>query len=101
MPTVDAVNAIGAGDVCTGVFAHHLGKGDEPVDAFAWGLAAACARVTRQLPGFEAAKVRESRRFGLASPHPSPSPSPGPNPSPNPDQVRELRQQVVVEELEY
>ena len=73
MPTVDAVNAIGAGDVCTGVFAHHLGKGDEPVDAFAWGLAAACARVTRQLPGFEAAKVRESRRLGLASPHPSTS----------------------------
>jgi sugar/nucleoside kinase (ribokinase family) len=85
VPTVEPViNAIGAGDVCTGIFAHHLGRGDEPVDAFAWGLAAptvtptltlaltlalaltrwglaaACARVSRQLPGFEAAKVRES-----------------------------------------
>jgi hypothetical protein len=43
--------------VCTGVFAHQLCRGDPPVEAFAWGLAAASARVTRQLPGFDPAKV--------------------------------------------
>ena len=43
--------------VCTGVFAHQLCRGDSPVEAFAWGLAAASARVTRQLPGFDPAKV--------------------------------------------
>ena len=69
VPTVDpVVNAIGAGDVCTGVFAHHLGRGDAPEEAFAWGLAAACARVTRQLPGFEAEAVRQLRELVVVEP---------------------------------
>ena len=82
VPKLDAVNAIGAGDVCTGVFAHELAAarrtaadatntpigGEAAADAFAWGLAAACARVTSQLPTFEPERVRELRREVLIEP---------------------------------
>ena len=70
VPRVDCVNAIGAGDVCTGVFIHELAKarkerrvdGAAAAEAFAWGLAAASARCTVQLPsGLEPAKIRELR----------------------------------------
>jgi fructose-1-phosphate kinase PfkB-like protein len=74
VPSLQAVNAIGAGDVCTGVFAAQLAAarraaaggtgpitGDVAADAFAWGLAAASARVTNQLPTFEPERVRELR----------------------------------------
>ena len=52
VPRVECVNAIGAGDVCTGVFIHELAKarkerrvdGEAAAEAFAWGLAAASAR---------------------------------------------------------
>lgn len=58
VPTVECVNAIGAGDVCTAVFLHSLAAaaqrgshdGEAAADAFAWGLAAACARCTHQKP---------------------------------------------------
>ena len=69
VPAIECVNAIGAGDVCTGVFIRKLVEArrsasaatvdedgaegaDEAaaVDAFAWGLAAACARCTHDLP---------------------------------------------------
>mmetsp|Transcript_41593 Transcript_41593/g.96429 ORF Transcript_41593/g.96429 Transcript_41593/m.96429 type:complete len:402 (+) Transcript_41593:31-1236(+) len=63
VPRVNAVNAIGAGDVCTGVFSHKLacagfGGSASPADAgaaglcdaFAWGLAAASARCTYLRP---------------------------------------------------
>ena len=65
------VNAIGAGDVCTGVFTHALvcaraaaAAASAPlppsaaVDCFAWGLAAACARCMHELPtAFERSEV--------------------------------------------
>ena len=35
--------------------------GDAVADAFAWGLAAACARVTEKLPTFAPERVRELR----------------------------------------
>lgn len=62
VPTVAVVNAIGAGDVCTGVFAHKLanagftGQASSDVgaaglcDALAWGIAAASARCTSLRP---------------------------------------------------
>ena len=74
IPEIECVNAIGAGDVCTGVFLAKLveacsgsgsGSGSSSAgggasgtvldaaaaaDAFAWGLAAACARCTHDLP---------------------------------------------------
>lgn len=82
VPKLDAVNAIGAGDVCTGVFAHELAAarratadsadhaigGEAAADAFAWGLAAACARVTSQLPTFEPARVRALRKEVVIEP---------------------------------
>ena len=50
VPTIECVNPIGAGDTCTGVFLHELASGVAPADAFAMGLAAACARCTHSLP---------------------------------------------------
>ena len=58
MPVIECVNAIGAGDVCTAVMMHTLAAkaqhgergGAAAADAFAWGLAAACARCTHQMP---------------------------------------------------
>ena len=73
VPSVECVNAIGSGDVCTGIFLHSLvaaghGAGgvaslDEQAccDAFAWGLAAACARCTHEQPVFERAEVEAMR----------------------------------------
>jgi fructose-1-phosphate kinase PfkB-like protein len=74
VPNVDCVNAIGAGDVCTGIFLHTLiaahaalGDGhavgeDVAADAFCWGNAAACARCMHSLPTeFERAEVEELR----------------------------------------
>ena len=72
VPRIECVNAIGAGDVATAVFAHTLaaaraaggGAADEAaaVDAFAWGLAAACARCTHNLPSeMERAEAEELR----------------------------------------
>eukprot|EP00965_Chrysotila_dentata_P016762 556304-Pleurochrysis_carterae.AAC.2 len=87
VPSVEVVNAIGAGDVCTAVFLYHLAKaraqqsgdggdggdgdggGDGDVgfasreaDAFAWGLAAACARCAHEQPHFERAEAEAMRR---------------------------------------
>mmetsp|Transcript_28449 Transcript_28449/g.91848 ORF Transcript_28449/g.91848 Transcript_28449/m.91848 type:complete len:132 (+) Transcript_28449:173-568(+) len=59
VPTVPCVNPIGAGDVCTGVFAHQLAVGDDTLAAFAWGLAAASARVVERSPIFDTEKVAE------------------------------------------
>ena len=64
VPSIECVNAIGAGDVCAAIFLYQLvgsnqlaiegedGPVDEAAcaDAFAWGLAAACARCTHELP---------------------------------------------------
>ena len=62
VPEITCVNAIGAGDVCTAVFLYELCKAaadassDEDsldsfaADAFAMGLAAACARCQHELP---------------------------------------------------
>lgn len=62
VPRVEAVNAIGAGDVCTGIFAHKLacagfsGQASASTgaaglcDAFSWGLAAASARCASLRP---------------------------------------------------
>jgi len=62
VPAVKAVNAIGAGDVCTGVFAFKLASAGWSArasaetgavglcDAFSWGLAAASARCTSLRP---------------------------------------------------
>ena len=62
VPQIECVNAIGAGDVCAAIFLHQLvaaRQGAQPADdaadaaatdAFAWGLAAACARCTHELP---------------------------------------------------
>jgi fructose-1-phosphate kinase PfkB-like protein len=56
VPTLAVKNAIGAGDVCTAIFLHELAvaaranggwgsvDGETAAEAFAWGLAAACAR---------------------------------------------------------
>jgi sugar/nucleoside kinase (ribokinase family) len=58
VPTLAVKNAIGAGDVCTAIFLHELAvaaranggwgsvDGETAAEAFAWGLAAACARCT-------------------------------------------------------
>jgi len=59
VPQVACVNAIGAGDVCTGVFAAQLAAGDDVLDAFAYGLAAASARVVSRQPEFDLDRVRE------------------------------------------
>lgn len=66
VPAIECVNAIGAGDVCTGVFLHTYAAADRrdaeaAVDAFAWGLAAACARCTREQPDFERGTVEQLR----------------------------------------
>lgn len=72
VPALACVNAIGAGDVCTGIFLHHLAAAaaDDAdgrvapaaaLDAFAWGLAAACARCTREQPDFARAEVEAFR----------------------------------------
>lgn len=58
VPSIECVNAIGAGDVCAAVFLHELcarrgagGVADvDAADAFAWGLAAACARCMHEKP---------------------------------------------------
>jgi sugar/nucleoside kinase (ribokinase family) len=59
VPAVPCVNPIGAGDVCTGVFAHQLAAGDDTLAAFAWGLAAASARVMERSPTFATEKATE------------------------------------------
>eukprot|EP00967_Tisochrysis_lutea_P034372 scaffold41014_cov33-Tisochrysis_lutea.AAC.2 len=59
VPEVPCLNPIGAGDVCTGVFAHQLAAGDDALEAFAWGLAAASARVVKRDPTFDPIRVRE------------------------------------------
>mmetsp|Transcript_73510 Transcript_73510/g.195474 ORF Transcript_73510/g.195474 Transcript_73510/m.195474 type:complete len:155 (-) Transcript_73510:340-804(-) len=68
VPQITVTNAIGAGDVCTAVFLHALtqppkaGETAHAADAFAWGLAAGCARCLQELPAFEVAKVHEMRK---------------------------------------
>jgi fructose-1-phosphate kinase PfkB-like protein len=87
VPQIDCVNAIGAGDVCTAIFLAELvaarskvsasagaANGDEElaaaVEAFAWGLAAACARCTHNLPTeferSEAAAMKEKIKVAQA-----------------------------------
>ncbi|EOD11298.1 hypothetical protein EMIHUDRAFT_214585 [Emiliania huxleyi CCMP1516] len=69
VPEIRCVNAIGAGDVCTSIFLYHAAVAREagPLDldaaasAFAWGLAAACARCLQELPTFEQAAVHAMR----------------------------------------
>lgn len=79
VPPIECVNSIGAGDVCTGIFLHSLVAArraaaagteseasldldvDLAADAFGWGLAAACARCTHQLPTFSRAEVEQFR----------------------------------------
>ena len=78
VPQIACVNAIGAGDVCTGVFLHALvaatraDSGEQQdvelpppasaaADAFAWGLAAACARCMHREPVFTREEVTELR----------------------------------------
>ncbi len=74
VPSIQCVNAIGAGDVCTGVFLHSLARAaaeprdgapavgaEAAVDAFAWGLAAACARCGHEQPVFERSEVEALR----------------------------------------
>ena len=71
MPAVECINAIGAGDVCTGIFVHSLARarkahggpvgGEAAADCFAWGLAAASARCKHQLPQFTRAEVEALR----------------------------------------
>mmetsp|Transcript_72126 Transcript_72126/g.120072 ORF Transcript_72126/g.120072 Transcript_72126/m.120072 type:complete len:338 (+) Transcript_72126:33-1046(+) len=69
VPRIRCVNAIGAGDVCTGVFLHSLviaratakGMEEDAAEAFAWGIAAACARCTREQPNFEREEVEKMR----------------------------------------
>ena len=70
VPVIECVNAIGAGDVCTAIFLHELvvaaraGKlnEDSAADAFAMGLAAACARCTHELPtAFDREEVNAMR----------------------------------------
>lgn len=85
VPAIEAVNAIGAGDVCTAVFLHTLtarragmpldgedaaapSHADEGADAFAWGLAAGCARCLKELPDFDAADVRKLREAIVIEP---------------------------------
>ena len=71
VPKIECVNAIGAGDVCTGVLLHSLASGMSPPDAFAMGLAAACARCTHNLPEFTPEEVQAMRadvRIEEASP---------------------------------
>ncbi len=41
IPKVELVNPIGAGDTCGGNMLFALSEGKSPVEAFAWGLAAA------------------------------------------------------------
>ena len=62
VPEIECVNAIGAGDVCTGVFLHSYVSGLAPEEAFATGLAAACARCTHEQPDFTAEEVTEMRK---------------------------------------
>jgi len=65
VPSIECVNAIGAGDVCTAVFLRELYTSrvlptageDSDAEAFAWGLAAACARCTHEQPVFEREEV--------------------------------------------
>ncbi len=73
VPSIAVKNAIGAGDVCTAIFLAELAAarsrgcgavdGESAADAFAWGLAAACARCTHETPSEftreEAAAMRE------------------------------------------
>lgn len=62
VPRIECVNAIGAGDVCTGVLLHSLAQGMPPPDAFAMGLAAACARCQHNLPEFSREEVETMRQ---------------------------------------
>jgi fructose-1-phosphate kinase PfkB-like protein len=62
VPKIECVNAIGAGDVCTGVLLHSLASGMAPPDAFAMGLAAACARCQHNLPEFSREEVEAMRK---------------------------------------
>ena len=81
VPRVEALNAVGAGDVTMGVFVHSLArlrgvKEVEPglsaeADAFAWGLAAGSARCLSQLPEFEPRQVRELRSQIVIEPLPN------------------------------
>ena len=76
VPEIDVVNAIGAGDVCAAIFLHELVRRRsessatssaasataDAAEAFAWGLAAACARCTHELPtAFERQEVEAMR----------------------------------------
>ena len=81
VPRVEALNAVGAGDVTMGVFVHSLArlrgvKEVEPglsaeADAFAWGIAAGSARCLSQLPEFEPRQVRELRSQIVIEPLPN------------------------------
>lgn len=71
VPELTCVNAIGAGDVCTGVLAHQLAAGDDAVEAFAYGLAAASARVLHRQPTFDPERVHELRLAVLIEQLPS------------------------------
>ncbi|KAL1496140.1 hypothetical protein AB1Y20_014760 [Prymnesium parvum] len=65
VPQLQVVNAIGAGDCCTAVFLHSLTKRSPPTspsDAFAWGLAAGCARCLHELPLLQSDEVLEMRK---------------------------------------
>lgn len=61
VPKIECINAIGAGDVCTGVLLHSLASGMRPPDAFAMGLAAASARCRHNLPEFTQEEVQAMR----------------------------------------
>lgn len=72
VPSIECVNAIGAGDVCSAIFLHELVAArmaaadgliqpSVAADAFAWGLAAACARCMQQQPNFERGEVERMR----------------------------------------
>ena len=82
VPTLAVKNAIGAGDVCTAIFLHELAvaarvsggwgsvDGETAAEAFAWGLAAACARCMHEAPTDftreEALAMRQKIRIGKA-----------------------------------
>jgi len=76
IPAVPGVrNPLGAGDVCSGVMLSELLAGSDPVQAFAAGVAAACAScITQYAADFgreDALRIRGEMRIETARPRTS------------------------------